>query len=66
MIVAILNFHQKYEVRIAINSEQAIEMAIADEPHIIITHISLAEKHKLEQVLRFEKGMENIFFLLFE
>lgn len=57
---------QGYTVTEAYNGEDGITRAIADQPDMVIVRSLLSEKHNLVKTLRFEKGMENLFFLLFE
>jgi signal transduction histidine kinase/CheY-like chemotaxis protein len=54
-----------YQVTAAYNSAEGLEKALAVHPDLIIINALLSEKHKIAQVLRFEKGLENIIFLLF-
>lgn len=57
---------QGYSVTAAYTGAEGIERAVADKPDMVIVRSLLSEKHNLVKTLRFEKGMENLFFLLFE
>lgn len=57
---------QGYTVTEAFTGEDGIARAVADQPDMVIVRSLLSEKHNLVKTLRFEKGMENLFFLLFE
>jgi len=57
---------QGYSVVSATTGTEGIEKALADRPDMIIVRSLLSEKHNLVKTLRFEKGMENLLFLLFE
>ncbi len=57
---------QGYSVAAAYTGSDGIEQAVADRPDLVIVRSLLSEKHNLVKTLRFEKGMENLFFLLFE
>ncbi|MFB2967519.1 response regulator, partial [Aerosakkonema sp. BLCC-F183] len=53
-----------YTVVEASNSQDGIEKALAVKPDMIIVDGGFSEQHNLIKTLRFEKGMENVFFLL--
>ncbi|NES71766.1 MAG: response regulator, partial [Okeania sp. SIO2D1] len=55
---------QGYSVVEASNGEDGIEKALSVNPDMIIADSSLSQQHELVKTLRFEKGMENVFFLL--
>jgi len=57
---------QGYSVTAAYTGTEGIERAVIDKPDLVIVRSLLSEKHNLVKTLRFEKGMENLFFLLFE
>ena len=57
---------QGYTVTAAQTGEEGIAKAIADQPDMVIARSVLSEKHNLVQTLRFEKGLEKVFFLLFQ
>lgn len=57
---------QGYTVAAAYTGADGIDQAVADRPDLVIVRSLLSEKHNLVKTLRFEKGMENLFFLLFE
>ncbi len=57
---------QGYSVAAAYTGTDGIDQAVADRPDLVIVRSLLSEKHNLVKTLRFEKGMENLFFLLFE
>ncbi|MDP2412658.1 GAF domain-containing protein [Daejeonella sp.] len=48
------------------DSEQLLENAIAAQPDIIILNSLQSEKQDIVQTLRFEKGLENVFFLVYQ
>lgn len=48
------------------DSEQLLENAIAAQPDIIILNSVQSEKQDIVQTLRFEKGLENVFFLVYQ
>lgn len=55
---------QGYNVAEAYNSQECIEKAVAIQPDMIIVDSVFSQQHNLVKTLRFEKGMENVFFLL--
>jgi signal transduction histidine kinase/DNA-binding response OmpR family regulator len=57
---------QGYTVTSAYTGPDGIEKAVADKPDMVIVRSLLSDKHNLVKTLRFEKGMENLLFLLFE
>lgn len=57
---------QGYSVASAYTGPDGIEKAVADKPDMVVVRSLLSEKHNLVKTLRFEKGMENLLFLLFE
>jgi len=57
---------QGYTVTSAYTGPEGIEKAVADKPDMVIVRSLLSEKNNLVKTLRFEKGMENLLFLLFE
>uniref|UniRef100_UPI0039834921 response regulator n=1 Tax=Daejeonella sp. TaxID=2805397 RepID=UPI0039834921 len=48
------------------DGQQLLENAIAAQPDIIILNSQQSEKQDIVQTLRFEKGLENVFFLLYQ
>ncbi len=57
---------QGYNVIKASNSQECIEKALSIKPDMIIVDSEFSEKHDLVKTLRFERGMENVFFVLLE
>ena len=55
---------QGYQVCEASESEECIEKAVSLKPGMIIVDSLLSKEHNLIQTLRFEKGLENVFFIL--
>ncbi|MEL6460132.1 MAG: response regulator [Cyanobacteria bacterium J06621_15] len=55
---------QGYNVVEASNGEECIEKAVSVKPDMIIVDSVLSQKHDLVKTLRFEKGLENFFFIL--
>jgi len=53
-----------YSVTEAYNGEDGIEKARSTEPDIIIVNPLLSERHGIVKTLRFEKGLENVLFIL--
>jgi ABC-type branched-subunit amino acid transport system substrate-binding protein len=43
-----------------------VEKAIANQPDIIILNSAISEKNEVVQTLRFEKGLENVLFLIYQ
>jgi hypothetical protein len=43
-----------------------MEKAIANQPDIIIMNSVLSDKQDVVKSLRFEKGMENVLFLVYQ
>ncbi len=43
-----------------------MERAIATQPDIIILNSVLTSKQEIVQTLRFEKGLENVLFLIYQ
>ncbi|HET9825806.1 MAG TPA: hybrid sensor histidine kinase/response regulator, partial [Chitinophagaceae bacterium] len=48
------------------NGKELFEKAVASQPDIIIMNSVLSGKHDIVQTLRFEKGLENVLFLVYE
>ena len=48
----------------ALNCQDGIEKAVANQPDLIIVSSIISEKHNLVNNLRLEKNLENVFFLL--
>ena len=55
---------QGYSVVEASNGQEGIEKAISLKPDMIIADSTLSQEHEMVKTLRFEKGMENVFFVL--
>jgi len=55
---------QGYNVVEASNGEECIEKALSIKPDMIIVDSVLSQEHDLVKTLRFEKGLENLFFIL--
>ncbi|MBV6624612.1 MAG: response regulator [Rivularia sp. (in: Bacteria)] len=55
---------QGYNVVEASNGEECIEKALSVKPDMIIVDSVLSQEHDLVKTLRFEKGLENFFFIL--
>lgn len=53
-----------YSVVEATDAEQLREKAMSVDPYIIIANANLWERSKVIQNLRFEKGLENVFYFL--
>ena len=47
------------------NGSELIENAVANKPDIIIINSLLSSKQDIVQSLRFEKGLENVLFLVY-
>ena len=54
-----------YEVSESVEKE-LVEQAIASQPDIIIINSALSGKHDIVQTLRFEKGLENVLFIVYQ
>jgi signal transduction histidine kinase/DNA-binding response OmpR family regulator len=48
------------------NENDLMEKAIANQPDIIIINSLISGKHDIVQSLRFEKGLENVLFLVYQ
>jgi DNA-binding response OmpR family regulator len=48
------------------NGADMLEKAVAVQPDIIILSTMLSEKHEAVQSLRFEKGLENVVFVVYQ
>ncbi|AFY58937.1 PAS domain S-box [Rivularia sp. PCC 7116] len=55
---------QGYNVVEASNGEECIEKAVSIKPDMIIVDSVISQEHDLVKTLRFEKGLENFFFIL--
>ncbi|MCJ8282977.1 MAG: response regulator [Rivularia sp. ALOHA_DT_140] len=55
---------QGYNVVEASNGQECIEKAVSVKPDMIIVDSVLSQEHDLFKTLRFEKGLENFFFIL--
>ncbi len=55
---------QGYNVVEAANGQECIEKAVSTQPDMIIVDSMLSKEHELVKTLRFEKGLENVFFVL--
>ncbi len=54
-----------YEVTESVENE-LVAKAIANQPDIIIINSALSGKHDIVQTLRFEKGLENVLFVVYQ
>ncbi|HSK13000.1 MAG TPA: hypothetical protein VK907_07270, partial [Phnomibacter sp.] len=48
------------------NGKDLFEKAVADQPDIIIINSTLTGEKDIVQTLRFEKGLENVVFLVYQ
>jgi signal transduction histidine kinase/DNA-binding response OmpR family regulator len=48
------------------DGKELVEKAIATQPDIIILNSVLSDKHEIVKTLRFEKGLENVLFLIYQ
>ena len=48
------------------DGKELVEKAISTQPDIIILNSILSDKHEIVQSLRFEKGLENVLFLIYQ
>jgi DNA-binding response OmpR family regulator len=48
------------------DGKEMVEKAISTQPDIIILNSILSDKHEIVQSLRFEKGLENVLFLIYQ
>ena len=48
------------------DGKELVEKAIASQPDIIILNSVLSDKNEIVQSLRFEKGLENVLFLIYQ
>jgi DNA-binding response OmpR family regulator len=48
------------------NGKEMVENAVAGQPDIIIMNSILSGKQEIVQTLRFEKGLENVLFLVYQ
>ncbi len=53
-----------YSVVEANNDRELMERAVSAKPDMIIVNAGFSEKHNVVKTLRFEKGLENVLFLL--
>ena len=56
---------QGYIVSAAYSGPQGIDLALTARPDLVIVNSLLSEQSRLVQTLRFEKGLDNVAFLLF-
>ena len=48
------------------DGKEMVEKAILNQPDIIILNSVLSDQHEIVQSLRFEKGLENVLFLIYQ
>ena len=48
------------------DGRELVERAIATQPDIIILNSIISDKHEIVKTLRFEKGLENVLFLIYQ
>jgi DNA-binding response OmpR family regulator len=48
------------------DGKELVETAIANQPDIIILNSLLTDKSEIVQTLRFEKGLENVLFFIYQ
>ncbi len=48
------------------DGKELVEKAIANQPDIIILNSLISDKHEIVSTLRFEKGLENVLFLIYQ
>ena len=51
---------------VAANGPEMVAKAVAEQPDIIILNSVLSDKQEIVKTLRFEKGLENVLFLLYQ
>jgi DNA-binding response OmpR family regulator len=49
-----------------VDGSQLLAKAVAVKPDIIVLNALLSEKQEIVQALRFEKGLENVLFLVYQ
>lgn len=52
-----------YRVTAACSGPECLEKAVTDPPDMVIIDYSLSQRHEIVKTLRFEKGLENIYFI---
>lgn len=58
--------HTKGYVVVESDGKELVEKAISSQPDIIILNSIYSDKQELVQTLRFEKGLENVLFLIYQ
>jgi CheY-like chemotaxis protein len=53
-----------YSVVEALSGPECIQKALQEQPDMIIVDSVMSQQNDLVKTLRFEKGMENVFFVL--
>jgi hypothetical protein len=48
----------------ALSGSECIQKALAEKPDMIIVDSVMSQQHDLVKTLRFEKGLENVLFVL--
>ncbi|MEP7108185.1 MAG: hypothetical protein ABI760_09380 [Ferruginibacter sp.] len=48
------------------NGKELVEKAVANQPDIIIINSVLSGKQDIVKTLRFEKGLENVLFVVYQ
>ena len=48
------------------DGKELVAKAIANQPDIIILNSLISDKHEIVSTLRFEKGLENVLFLIYQ
>ena len=60
-----LNWFNKQYIK-NLSNKELVEKAIANQPDIIILNSLLSGRKEIVQSLRFEKGLENVLFLIYQ
>jgi DNA-binding response OmpR family regulator len=57
---------QGFQVTAVSNGHDGVRAAVESHPDMIIVNAGLSEQHNLVQTIRFDKGLHNVLFLLFQ
>lgn len=57
---------QGFQVTAVSSGHEGVRAAVESHPDMIVVNATLSEQHNLVQTIRFDKGLENVLFLLFQ
>ena len=57
---------QGFQVTAVTDGHEGVRAALESHPDMIVVNAGLSEQHNMVQTIRFDKGLQNVLFLLFQ